>query len=135
MKGIISDVNIQGQVDLLVVLMQAEPWRVFWDHLRLSYFHFADIGLLPSSLDSIVWQTCQDNELILITDNRNQSDADSLESTIRARNTPASWPVFTIANAWQLCASRSYADRVIETLLDSLQQIENLRGAGRLYLP
>jgi hypothetical protein len=115
--------------------MQAEPWREFWDDLRISYFHFADVGLLPSSPDSIVWQTCQDKELVLITDNRNQKDSDSIEATIRSRNTPTTLPVFTIANVQLLRTSRTYAERVIETLLDFLHRIDDLRGAGRLYLP
>jgi hypothetical protein len=37
-KGLLADVNIQGQVDLLVAFMQAEPWKLFWDHLQLQYF-------------------------------------------------------------------------------------------------
>lgn len=64
MKGIIADVNIQGHVDLLMVLIQAEPWKLFWDYLKLRYCHFADVGLLPSSPDSQVWQTCQNGELV-----------------------------------------------------------------------
>jgi len=42
-KGILADVNIQGQVDFLVVLMQAEPWKLFWEHLRIPYLHFPDV--------------------------------------------------------------------------------------------
>ena len=44
-------------------------------------------------------------------------------------------PVFTIANIPHLRASRDYANRVIDTLLDSLLRIDTLRGTGRLYLP
>ncbi|MCI0638326.1 MAG: hypothetical protein L0Y72_25545 [Gemmataceae bacterium] len=62
-------------------------------------------------------------------------DADSLEATIQTRNTPTSLPVFTIANVPHLQASKDYAERVIEKLLDSLLRIEALRGTGRLYLP
>jgi hypothetical protein len=134
-KGIIADVNIQGHVDLLVVLMQAEPWTLFWDHLRLRYVHFADVGLAPNALDSLVWGKCQQEELVLITDNRNKKDSDSLETTIQTRNTPASLPVFTVANVPHLRASREYAGRVIDKLLDSLLRIDTLRGTGRLYLP
>ena len=79
-------------------LMQAEPWTVFWDHLHLQYCHFSDIGLAPDSLDSLVWKTCQNEELILLTDNRNEDTPDSLEATIRTLNSPVSLPVFTIAN-------------------------------------
>ncbi len=135
MNGIIADINIQGLVDLLFVRMQAEPWKPFWDHLRLKYVHFADVGLAADSLDSLVWDTCQKKELLLITDNRNRKDADSLEATIQTRNTPNSLPVFTIANVPHLRASREYADRIIDKLLDSLLRIDTLRGTGRLYLP
>jgi hypothetical protein len=134
-KGILADVNIEGHVDLLVTLMQAEPWRLFWDHLQLRYVHFTDLGLTPDALDSLVWDTCQNGELILVTDNRNRKGSDSLEATIQAHNTPSSLPVFTIANVPHLRASRGYADRVIDKLLDSLMRIETLRGTGRLYLP
>lgn len=44
MKGILADINIQGHVDLLVKLMQAEPWKLFWEHLNLGYFRFAGVG-------------------------------------------------------------------------------------------
>lgn len=135
MKGILADVNIQGHVDLLVVLMQAEPWALFWNHLHLTYSHFVDCKLALDAADSLVWETCQKEELALITNNRNKLDDDSLEATIRARNTPSSLPVFTISNIPHLRASREYADRVIEKLLDSLLRIDTLRGTGRLYLP
>ena len=68
-KGIMADANIQGQVDLLVALMQAEPWKLFWDHLQLQHVQFADVGLLADSLDSLGWETCQKEQLVLITDN------------------------------------------------------------------
>jgi predicted nuclease of predicted toxin-antitoxin system len=109
--------------------------EVIWYHLHVQYAHFADVGLAPDALDSLVWETAQNQELVLITDNRNKRDADSLEATIQMRNTPASLPVFTIGNVAHLRASRDYADRVIEKLLDSLLRIEALRGTGRLYLP
>jgi predicted nuclease of predicted toxin-antitoxin system len=134
-KGILADINIQGHVDLLVVLMQAEPWKLFWDYLQLPYLHFADIGLAPDTPDSLVWETCQREELVLVTDNRSKHDADSLEATIQTRNTPTSLPVFTIANVPHLRASQDYAHRIIDKLLDSLLRIDALRGTGRLYLP
>jgi hypothetical protein len=105
-KGILADINIQGHVDLLVALMQAEPWKLFWDHLHLRYLHFAEIGLDPQAQDSLVWETCQKEALILVTDNRNKDDPDSLEATIQARNTSTSLPVLTIANIPHLRASR-----------------------------
>jgi hypothetical protein len=134
-KGILADVNIQGYVDLLVVRLQAEPWKLFWDDLRLPCFHFADVGLAPAATDTEVWELCQQRQLVLITDNRNQNDPDSLEMTIRTRNTPLSLPVLTIANVPHLRHSPEYADRVIDRLLDFLMRMDGLRGTGRLFLP
>jgi hypothetical protein len=134
-KGILADINIQGHVDLLVVLMQAEPWRLFWDHLQLRYFHFADVGLVRDSADSLVWEKCQQHELVLLTENRNMDHPDSLEAILQTRNTVSSLPVFTIANVPRLRSSSEYAHRIIEDLLDSLLRIDTLRGTGRLYLP
>jgi hypothetical protein len=114
--------------------MQAEPWKLFWDHLQLRYLHFADVGLDARSPDSLVWETCQTNELVLLTDNRNDDGTDSLEAIIRTRNALTSLPVYTIANVPQLRVSREYADRIIDQLLDSLLRIDTL-GTGRLYLP
>ncbi len=122
-------------MDHLILLMQSEPWKVFWDHLHLDYFHFADVGLALDSPDAVVWQTCQERELILLTDNRNLDGADSLEATIRARNAPDSLPVFTIANVQRLGQSHVYALQVVESLVDALLRIDTLRGTGRLYLP
>jgi predicted nuclease of predicted toxin-antitoxin system len=134
-KGILADINVQGHVDSLVALMQGEPWKLFWDHLHLRYFHFAEIGLAPDARDSLVWETCQKEELVLLTENRNMKDADSLEATIQTHNTPTSLPVLTIANVPHLRASQDYANRVIEKLLDVLLRIDALRGTGRLFLP
>ncbi len=105
------------------------PGRLFWEHLQLRYVHFTDVGLAPDALDSLVWDTCQKEDLILVTNNRNRKEADSLESTIRAKNTPTSLPVFTIANVPHLRASRAYADRVIDKLLDSLLQSHCAHGS------
>jgi hypothetical protein len=73
--------------------------------------------------------------LVLITDNRNKKDKDSLEATIQKLNTPTSLPVFTIGNVPHLRASNDYANCVIEKLLDSLLRINALYGTGRLYIP
>ena len=135
MKGILADINIQGQVDLLVILMRAEPWLIYWDHLALPYLHFDDVDLDPEALDSNIWRLCQERELILITDNRNKDGPDSLENTIQLYSTASSLPVFTVANAQQVLHSRQYADRVIEQLFEYLMRIDTVRGTGRLFLP
>jgi hypothetical protein len=134
-KGILADANIKGYIDLLVALMQHEPWELFWDHLQLRYVQFSDFGLSVDSPDETVWLACQKNNLYLITDNRNKKAAGSLEITIQSQNTPASLPVFTIASVQRIRHSREYAEKIVESLFEYLFQGDNIRGTGRLYLP
>lgn len=135
MKGILADANITGQVESLVRLMQAGTWAGFWQDLGLVLRHFADVGLSPSASDLEIWQRCQAEQLLLITDNRNADPPDSLEAVIRQHNTPECLPVFTIADVDKLGTSRSYAERVMVRLYEYLLDIENVRGVGRLFLP
>lgn len=135
MTGIIADANIEGYVDYLVALMKSEPWQIFWGDLGLKYVHFRDIGPAEDAADSVVWEMCQIEGLILVPDNRNRKGQYSLDVAIQKQNTPASLPVFTIANIPHLRSSRAYADRVIERMLDFLQRIDDLRGTGRLFVP
>jgi predicted nuclease of predicted toxin-antitoxin system len=88
-----------------------------------------------SATDLEVWNACQAEELIVITDNRNLDSEDSLEATIRRNNTPESLPVFTIADMNQFRTNNTYVEHVVEALYDYLMRIDDIRGTGRLYLP
>ncbi len=134
MKGLVADANIQGQVEHLVMCMRADVWAEFWHTLDLTLYRFEDIGLSTSATDLEVWNACQAEELILITDNRNLDSEDSLEATIRRNNTPETLPVFTIADMSQFRTNNSYVDQVVEALYDYLLRIDDVRGTGRLYL-
>lgn len=135
MKGLGADANIQGQVEYLLQRMQADPWADVWQTLGLVLRRFEDIGLSESSTDLEVWDVCQAEQLILITDNRNLDSEDSLEAAIRRNNTPASLPLFTIADMSEFRTDNSYVERVVEALYDYLVRIDDVRGPGRLYLP
>src|SRR4051794_29874334 len=115
--------------------MQEDPWADFWHALGLVFHHFGDVGLSASSTDFEVWNACQDEQLILITDNRNLDSDESLEATIRRNITPQSLPVFTIADMSEFRTNSSYVERVVEAFYDYLLRIEEVRGTGRLYLP
>src|SRR3954470_23006038 len=115
--------------------MQAEPWREFWEGLGVAVVTFAEVGLPPDAPDSEVWQLCQDRQSVLVTGNRNADGTDSLQAAIAAGNTETSLPVLTVGNAQELQHSRDYATAVIESLLDVMMRLDDLRGTGRLYLP
>lgn len=72
---------------------------------------------------------------MLLTSNRNQTGPDSLEETLRQRTTPESLPVLTISDPERFRRDRTYIERVIESLLDILLDIDAYRSTGRLYLP
>lgn len=135
MKGILADANAIGHIDALVHQMQIGEWAELWAVLGLVLRHFEDVGLSPDASDLEIWQTCQAEQLVLITDNRNRDSADSLEAVIRQYNQPQSLPVFTISNKSRFRKSRAYADKVLEHLYDYLLRIDEVRGTGRLYLP
>jgi hypothetical protein len=134
-KGLVADANVEGHVAILLRLLGQAPWAEFWAHLNLRTPNFADLGLRPDSSDLLIWETCQREGLILITANRNQESADSLETAIRTLSTASSLPVLTLADAERIRYERTYAERVVERLIDYLLDIDKYRGAGRLYLP
>jgi hypothetical protein len=134
-KGLLTDVNIERHFHLLVRLLEQEPWTEFWAHLNLRALEFHDLGLASDATDLNVWQTCQREELALLTANRNLRGGDSLEAAIRTLNTPRSLPVFTLGDADRILHDRVYADRVVDRLIDYLLDIDRYRGTGRLYLP
>jgi hypothetical protein len=134
-KGILADINVRGHVDYLIQRMQAEPWTDFWNGLGLVLRHFEDIGLTETSTDQEVWQRCQAEELVLITDNRDYDSPESLEATIRQHNTARSLPVFTIADLEKFRTQPTYRDQVLISLYDYLLRIDTVRGTGRLFIP
>ncbi|MBI1830372.1 MAG: hypothetical protein HYR84_02840, partial [Planctomycetes bacterium] len=120
MKGILADINVIGQVAYLAQLMQSHGWEVFWNDLGLTLMRFENVGLSLTATDVEIWQRCQAEELILITDNRNDDSPESLNAAIRQHNKADSLPVFTIADLDKFGASREYEERVVAALFDYL---------------
>lgn len=139
MRALMADINVQGHVAILTTVLENEYWKDFWKAFNVSIVTFHDLGLGPATPDDVLWRRCQQEQIILLTANRNALGAHSLESTIRNENTPQSLPVFTIASADDILRSTAYAGRVVERLLEYLLEylldIDNYRGTGRLYLP
>jgi len=135
MVRIMSDNDVRGHVSRLMDICQGGPWAELWDELECAVCTFGDLDLLEDATDAAVWQACQQGGVLLITGNRNAEGPESLEITIRQRNTPNSLPVLTLADPDRIARDRVYAESVVERLFDVLIDIEMLRGAGRLFLP
>jgi hypothetical protein len=130
-----ADNNLEGQFKHLLNRLQSEQWREFWEELALATPEFEDLGLARDASDAVVWQTCQDHEIVLFTANRNDEGPDSLEATIRRFNQASSLPVITLGDSERFSQDREYAERVVIRLLEILLDLDPYRGTGRLYLP
>lgn len=135
MKGILSDVNILGQLQALMYILEGDYWREVWRSLDLAVYTFADFGLPVNTADSVIWQVCQQRHVLLLTGNRNKTGPDSLEATIEEFNTPSSLPVLTIGDPEQVLRNRSYAERTVARFLEYVIDVEKYRGTGRLWIP
>jgi len=135
MLGMMGDHDIEGQFAQILRFFLSPTWEELWDDMGLSVVTFASLGLSVNSSDVLVWHTCQEKQVILVTGNRNHESPDSLESAIRRYNRADSLPVFTIGNLRAFSLKRSYAERAAEKLLEYLSEIDRFRGTGRLYIP
>jgi hypothetical protein len=135
MTGILADADVVGHVRLLVAHFQNEIWREIWTEINCHVFTLADLGLAASVPDSLIWHTCQQRRIVLITGNRNRKGPDSLEATIRLHNQLDSLPVLTLADAGRVLTDRTYAERAAEKVLERLLEIENYKGSGRIFVP
>jgi hypothetical protein len=130
-----ADNDIEGQFATLLHLLNSDTWRELWQSLNLVVETFESLELERRAPDVLVWTTCQDREVILITGNRNHDGPDSLEATLRARNEAGCLPVFTLADPDSITQGGGQASLVAERLLGYLLEIDRYRGAGRLWLP
>ena len=135
MLGMVPDNDIEGHFAVLFGHVVSPTWRDLWSQLGIQVHYFRSLGLARSSSDRVVWQTCQDRQLILITGNRNDDGPDSLEATIRESNTLQCLPVLTLSHAKRISQSGAYAEQAAERLLEILIDIDNMRGTGRIWLP
>jgi hypothetical protein len=135
MLRILSDNDVQGHVSRLMDICQLPPWVELWHDLECILCTFEDFDLPNDATDAAIWRACQDNDILLITGNRNAEGRESLEMTIRQWNTPYCLPVLTLADPDRIQREHRYAESVVERLFDILVDTDALRGTGRLYLP
>ena|SRR5579872_6048486 len=127
--------TLEGQFAQLLRLFLSPGWREIWEAAGLTVVSFASLGLAVDVPDVVVWQTCQERQVVLVTGKRNHESPDSLEAAIRQYNRTDSLPVFTISAPREFSLSRSYAERTAEKLLEYLLDLDTFRGTGRLYIP
>jgi hypothetical protein len=135
MRGILADINVAKQRRAILAIWASDTWRDLWTTLGLSVESFPSLGLPYNASDALIWATCQQEGLVLITGNRNKRGPDSLQAVLDRENRADSLPVITIADARRVLSARLYAEQVAERLLERLIAIDDFRGAGRIYVP
>jgi hypothetical protein len=135
MIKLLADNDAEGHLAILVRVLSSESWIAIWNDLELTVVTFEELGLDRNASDVLVWRTCQREEVVLITNNRNAQGTDSLEMVLREENQPDSLPVFTLGTPDRVRTDRDYAERAAVLLLDYLGRLDSVRGAGRIFIP
>jgi hypothetical protein len=132
---ILLDENIDGYAEYLSRFLFSPAWSEISSLLEVGIVTFEEVGLAKGTPDEQIWEVCQQQQFYLLTDNRNEDKPDSLGAMIRTRTLPTSLPVFTISDIHRFRSERDYVEALVTKLLEYLMDTDNLRGAGRLYLP
>lgn len=128
---ILADHDLEG----FDVFIEAGLKETGWDQIfKAEFKRLRDYGLPDHYPDQEIWRFVQTQGLLLITNNRNNAGADSLEATIQRENTLASLPVITVSDKDAL-AQAAYRQRVAESLAAVILYLDDYRGAGRLFVP
>ncbi len=95
---------------------------------------FAEVNLPVTSSDRVVWRFVQEQDMLLLTDNRNRKGRDSLERTIQEESMPSSRPVLTIGNLGRV-GEHGYRQRCAERIVEIVLDLHGYLGAGRIFIP
>lgn len=68
MPAIMADHDMEGQVWVLLRLLTSAAWSEVWHELAVRVESFASLGLPENTSDAALWQLCQTQQIILITD-------------------------------------------------------------------
>lgn len=128
---LLVDYNLDGYALVFLGILTKLGWLEF---MCIQFATFREVGLSMESSDRMVWRYAQENQMMILTANRNMKGEDSLEQVMREENTANSFPVLTIGNLDRLDEA-NYRERCVERLIELVLDIDNYKGAGRLFIP
>jgi hypothetical protein len=106
-----------------------------WDELiRVEFKRLRDYGLPANLPDQDIWRFVQQHRLLLATNNRNSDGETSLQATLQRENQPDSLPIITLSDRDAL-ALADYRQRVAQSLVRIIIDLDDYLGAGRLWVP
>jgi predicted nuclease of predicted toxin-antitoxin system len=125
------DYNLDGYALIFLGILTKLGWLEF---ATIRFVTFREAGLSMDISDRILWRYAQDHRMIILTANRNMKGEDSLEQVMREENTEISLPVVTIGNLDRF-SETDYRERCVERLMEIVLDIDQYKGAGRLFIP
>jgi len=128
---ILLDHDVEGHARYLQVGLRETGWD---RDITVAFVRLRDLGLPDDSSDQDIWRFAQLHRLLLLTSNRNQENATSLQATIERENTPEALPVLTLSQANRLLLP-DYRQQAVHKLVEVIIYLENYLGVGRIYIP
>jgi len=128
---ILLDHDVEGHARYLQVGLRETGWG---RDITIAFVRLRDLGFPDDSSDQDIWRFAQQHRLLLITSNRNQENATSLQATIERENTPEALPVLTLSQANRLLLP-DYRQQAVHKLVEVIIYLENYLGVGRIYIP
>ena len=71
MPRIMADHNVEGHLHALMNIWSSPAWGEVWSELSCEVKSFERLGIAHSTPDTRLWELCQQQEIVLITGNRN----------------------------------------------------------------
>ncbi len=128
---ILLDHNLEGHAKFLLAGLRETGWE---QYLSIEFVCLRDLDLPDDAVDMVIWHAAQEHRVLLLTDNRNREDEDSLQAVIEREGTSESLPVLTVARVASLPIP-AYRQEAAHKLVEIVIYIEDYLGIGRIYLP
>jgi hypothetical protein len=138
MQGLLADVNVQGHLPYLGRLLDALGLSRIIMALNLRLVTFRDLQLAPDLDDRVLWEHCQHDGWVLLTENRNHDGPNSLQATLTDSWQRGCLPVLTLSDKRRFEYDRLYADRVatdVAELLFGIAQEKQYCDQPRIWVP
>jgi hypothetical protein len=105
--------------------------------LGIEFSLLSDIGLPHDVDDRTLWESCQREGWVLLTDNRNDDGPTSLQATLRDAWAPGKLPILTLADKPQFDRGAAYRERVAADVADILFGLKygDYRDQDRIFVP
>ena len=132
---LLLDEQLIGYRTYCARLLHKSEYREIALDLGIRFVNFPDVGLEQSLSDEEVWNYCVKEGYILLTDNRNSKGDESLARVIERLGRPSDYPAITIGDRIRFSNDQAYALSVVDSIVEQLFDIDQLRGTGRIFVP